>query len=432
MMLNQIPPFPQIPLDVLAADWLNDTPIDTRTRVYLVETCLGHVILALEKLLREADRRGALPTAEEAASGATESQSWPEGFNAINFLAQQLMRSNPRFSQLSDGSPYAESMRVVERELRDRVYASAGDRAAARQAELERRQQKFAEVHAGRVAETRQRLEPYLRQLPRSARSRGHVYSVLLRLDQQHVKSDPVGARLFPQLREAHVTREGAFDDDEELLTALTPHLEPLSEDELMRVGKALAQVDDNVAVDTEGASALAASDVLGEAAGEDELTEETTGEEKHGPAEVEATSTEEGPAVHVDQQTDEDAASASAETIAGAAGDEAADDEPAPAGDDGTAVIQETSQGEEELDGEAAGDAEVGSEEDAGPDETVEGTTQAEQADQQPAAQAEEDTAVMESNESSTMVPSDPPAPEDGQDGQEQNDGAEESSQKE
>lgn len=226
---------PQVPLDILAADWLNDTALDTRTRVYLVESCLGHVILALEKLLREAEKRGVLSLDADADdAGAAK-------FNAINFLAQQLMRSNPRFTQLSDNSPYAESMRVVERELRDRVYASAGDRAAARQAELERRQEKFEAAQADRVAEAQRRLGPALAVLPRVAYQRAIIYDTLLALDARHVAADPIGARLFPQLRANQLQREGAFADADELRAALAPHLLPLDDDTVTQVTTALA-----------------------------------------------------------------------------------------------------------------------------------------------------------------------------------------------
>ena len=106
----------KIPLDVLAADWLNNAPIDAQTRIYLVESCLGTVVMALEKLLKEAERKEVLDADRMTSS-----------FNPINYLAQALMRSNPRFSNFAEASPYMKSMRRVELELRDRVYEAAED-----------------------------------------------------------------------------------------------------------------------------------------------------------------------------------------------------------------------------------------------------------------------------------------------------------------
>lgn len=258
---------------MLAAEWLQDDALDTRTRVYLVESCLGHVVLALEKLLREAAKHNMLETAEQPNT--------PLHFNAINYLAQQLMRNNPRYGQAASHTPYAKSMRVIEKEMRDRLYATAGDRAARREAELERRQINFQEKKAPELAKVKERLQPLLQQMTPAQRQRAHVYNTLLDLDRQYAAADPVGARLFPQLRPQTLAMDGQYEHEEELTTALAPFVESLDDELLTKITAALLAppaASADAEADVAGvASSETTADAAGAGAGAAESTSSTT-----------------------------------------------------------------------------------------------------------------------------------------------------------
>ena len=102
----------KIPTELLARDWLNVTEATLETRAYLVEKLMPTLILGMEKLLNEADKRG-------LANG---SDKRDPNFNPINHLAQYLMRNNPRYSNFSEASPYVRSLREVNEELKKELF----------------------------------------------------------------------------------------------------------------------------------------------------------------------------------------------------------------------------------------------------------------------------------------------------------------------
>lgn len=77
----------------------------------MVENILPTLILGLEKLLVEADRRN-----------LTENASDDPNFNPINYVAQYLMRNNPRYSNFSEASPYVKSLREVGEALKAQIF----------------------------------------------------------------------------------------------------------------------------------------------------------------------------------------------------------------------------------------------------------------------------------------------------------------------
>ncbi|XP_070572519.1 EF-hand calcium-binding domain-containing protein 5-like isoform X2 [Ptychodera flava] len=120
----------RIPIDVLAKEWLNENEATVEVRAYLLEKLLPVLIMGVEKLLREADKRG-LPD-----------KDGPDpNFNPINFLAQYLMRNNPRYSNFPEASPYIRGLQDVTEELKKEVFSFEDNRLARVKAEARRRRE---------------------------------------------------------------------------------------------------------------------------------------------------------------------------------------------------------------------------------------------------------------------------------------------------
>ena len=101
----------KIPTEILAKQWLNDNEATLEVRAYLVDKVLPTLILGVEKLLTEADKKG-----------LTEENEEDPNFNPINFLAQYLLRNNPKYSNFSEASPYVRGLREVADELRRQLF----------------------------------------------------------------------------------------------------------------------------------------------------------------------------------------------------------------------------------------------------------------------------------------------------------------------
>ena len=100
----------KIPIELLAEDWLSENDASVETRAYAVDKVLPTVILGVEKLICEADKKGLI-----------ENESIKD-FNPINFLAQYLLRNNPRYSNFSEASPYIRGLREVHEELKKQLF----------------------------------------------------------------------------------------------------------------------------------------------------------------------------------------------------------------------------------------------------------------------------------------------------------------------
>ena len=107
----------QIPLKLLALDWLNKIAPSVENRAYLIENFLPILILGCEKLLKEAQNRNLIDNKKKDIN-----------FNPINFLAQYLMRNNPKYNNQNETSHYVRSMREVYQELRDQMFEIQGNK----------------------------------------------------------------------------------------------------------------------------------------------------------------------------------------------------------------------------------------------------------------------------------------------------------------
>lgn len=135
-----------VPLDVLARDWLNDNEISSDVRVYLVENLMPTLILGVEKLLNEVEKRD-----------LADSEGFCPDFNPIDYLAQFLMRNNPRYSNFAEASPYAKGLRKVVEDLKKEVFSMENNKLAKLKADAKKRREAREKEENERNREKRRR-----------------------------------------------------------------------------------------------------------------------------------------------------------------------------------------------------------------------------------------------------------------------------------
>ncbi|KAJ3417345.1 EF-hand calcium-binding domain-containing protein 5 [Chytridiales sp. JEL 0842] len=126
----------------IAKDFLNTSEMSLEVRAYLVETTLPTIVMALERLLKEVDRRklvemmerreplqkvmSTLAPAAESGSSLEPQTDKPadDTFDPINWLAQFLYRNNPKYSDIAEpiSTNYMQSIKTVGTQLKGRLY----------------------------------------------------------------------------------------------------------------------------------------------------------------------------------------------------------------------------------------------------------------------------------------------------------------------
>ncbi|KAJ3214781.1 EF-hand calcium-binding domain-containing protein 5 [Dinochytrium kinnereticum] len=134
----------------LTNDFLTVSDLSLDLRAYLVETTLPTAVLALEKLIKEVERRrlledgakltpagGVALAAEDTTLEPQPDKPLETTFNPINWLAQYLYRNNPRYSNFTEPlvAPYIASMNQIGDHLKARLFELHTNRRARLHAE---------------------------------------------------------------------------------------------------------------------------------------------------------------------------------------------------------------------------------------------------------------------------------------------------------
>ena len=82
----------ELALEMLTQDWLKKDA-DPSTLLYLTEKVLPVLVMSLEQLLVVVSRKG-----------LEDQEGFRDDFNPVNFLAEYLMRHNPRYPRVLHGS----------------------------------------------------------------------------------------------------------------------------------------------------------------------------------------------------------------------------------------------------------------------------------------------------------------------------------------
>ena len=136
----------KVPLELLAREWLNEQNAGNEMRWYMVETLLPTLVVGLEKLLDEVSMRGLENTTEQQPD-----------FNPINYIAQYLMRNNPRYSNFAEAHPYCRTMRDVSEQLKKMAYAIDENKLAKLREQTKLRREERERYEALKAAEEKRR-----------------------------------------------------------------------------------------------------------------------------------------------------------------------------------------------------------------------------------------------------------------------------------
>ena len=120
----------EISVDLLAKEWMVLTNPSIEARLYLLDNILPSVIMSLEKLCIEVSKRQ-LEGSEHVTSR----------FNPINYLAQHLMRNNPKYSNFAEASPYMKGLQQMVTKLKADVMSLEENKLVKMKVEARRRRE---------------------------------------------------------------------------------------------------------------------------------------------------------------------------------------------------------------------------------------------------------------------------------------------------
>ena len=97
----------KIPVELLVNDWMQNNVETVETRMYLIDKVLPVLTIGLENLLMQVEQKG-----------LSNCEKLDHTFNPLNYLAQYMMRNNPKYCNFSEASPYVRSLRKILDDLR--------------------------------------------------------------------------------------------------------------------------------------------------------------------------------------------------------------------------------------------------------------------------------------------------------------------------
>ncbi|XP_069766466.1 EF-hand calcium-binding domain-containing protein 5-like isoform X2 [Narcine bancroftii] len=98
----------KVPMDLLVKEWFNENKMTVQTRIYILEKVLPTLILGLENLLIEVEKKH-----------LTLLERPHPYFNPIDFLAQFMMRNNPCYRNIPDKDTYLLGLHHVAQDLKN-------------------------------------------------------------------------------------------------------------------------------------------------------------------------------------------------------------------------------------------------------------------------------------------------------------------------
>ncbi len=137
-----------VPLELLAQDWLNEQQPSNEQRTYLIEHLLPSVVVGLDKLLAEVGVRGLVADKEENPD-----------FNPVNYLAQHLMRNNPKHSDSVEAHPYYKAMQVIAEKLKNVVLTVDTEKLERLKSDIKKRRLERESAELADATETQRRQE---------------------------------------------------------------------------------------------------------------------------------------------------------------------------------------------------------------------------------------------------------------------------------
>jgi hypothetical protein len=138
----------EIAMELLSREWLDIAGDDLNTKLYLAEKVLPILVLSLEQLLVSVTRKG-----------LEDQESFRDDFNPVNFVAEFLMRHNPRYPlpQFASSSLYYNGMKEVAAELRQKITGYDDDVIARVKGQLKEKREKEKALREAKIEEERRK-----------------------------------------------------------------------------------------------------------------------------------------------------------------------------------------------------------------------------------------------------------------------------------